>query len=66
MNITFKNDFNFTDFPLSFCNAQLSEVNEHKHLGIKFRSDLKWTFHINKIIASVSKLGDILQKLKYK
>ena len=66
MNITFKKDCNFEDFPLSFYNTQLYEVNEHKHLGIEFRSDLKWTCHINKILASVSKLGDVLQKLKYK
>ena len=26
MNITFKKDCNFTDFPLSFCNTQLSKV----------------------------------------
>ena len=38
----------------------------HKHLGVTFSSNAKWTTHIDNIVSSVSKHLNILRKLKYK
>ena len=37
----------------------------HKHLGIVFSSDCKWTKRIDKLIESASKQLNVLRKLKY-
>jgi hypothetical protein len=41
-------------------------VNTHKHLGVIFSCDCKWTKHINTIIERASKQLNILRKLKFK
>ena len=66
LNISLKTTNDFNNYPIYFCNTQLKEVTEHCHLGIELNQKLKWTGHIDKIIRSVSKLGDVLQKLKYR
>jgi hypothetical protein len=38
----------------------------HKHLGVIFSSDCKWTKHIDVLIERTSKQLNILRKLKYK
>ena len=46
-------------------NAPLSNVESHKHLGIRIASNNKWTKHIDSIIDSASKQISYLRKLKY-
>ena len=35
--------------PLTFSGSHLKSVSTHKHLGVTFSSDLKWTIHANDI-----------------
>ena len=35
--------------PLTFSGSHLKSVSTHKHLGVTFSSDLKWTIHVNDI-----------------
>jgi len=51
--------------PLKFNNVQLEEVSEHKHLGLTFSNKLSWSAHINNIISDVSKMSDVMKRLKY-
>ena len=46
-------------------NVNIPCVNEHKHLGIHFDSNLKWSLHIDNVINSVSKMVSVMQKLKF-
>ena len=50
---------------LEFNDVKLSEVDEYKHLGLTFSSNLSWTTHVNELISSVSKMSDVLKRLKY-
>ena len=54
------------NYPLLFRNIPLEEVQTHKHLVLEMTSNLKWTNHVASIIKGVSKLRDVMQKLKYK
>jgi hypothetical protein len=38
----------------------------HKHLGVIFSIDFKWTKHIDVLIEKTSKQLNILRKLKYR
>ena len=51
-------DLRFNDQPIPM-------VENHKHLGVTFSSDCKWTAHIDNICRSASKQIYILRKLKY-
>ena len=51
--------------PLSFQNHQLDNVEQHKHLGIILRSDLRWKDHIDLIIVRASKQLNIMKSLQY-
>ena len=66
MNITLKRNTNFDNYPIYFDNQQIETVNVHRHLGLEVSSDLKWTNHIDNIISSVSKISDVMMKLKYR
>jgi hypothetical protein len=47
-------------------NISLSPVHMHKHLGVIFCNDCKWTNHIDVLIERTSKQLNILRKLKYR
>ena len=49
-----------------FNNISLSPVHMHKHLGVIFSSDCKWTKHIDVLIERTSKQLNIFRKLKYR
>jgi len=66
MSLTFKKNIDFSKHPIKFCNTELEEVTTHRHLGLEINCKLKWSNHIDRITQSVSKLGDVLQKLKYR
>ena len=50
----------------NFDQTTIDPVHTHKHLGIVFSSDCKWTKHIYKLIESDSKQLNVLIKLKYR
>ena len=50
----------------TFDNSVITPVTTHKHLGIFFSDNGKWTAHIDAITAKVSKQIAVLRKLKYK
>lgn len=66
MTITLKTNNTSDNHPIMFGNDQLTEVSQHRHLGVELDSKLKWTGHVSNVIKSVSKIGDILFKLKYR
>jgi hypothetical protein len=43
-----------------------ADVELHKHLGVIFSNDCKWTKHIDKLIEKSSKQINVLRKLKFK
>jgi hypothetical protein len=49
-----------------FSDISLSPVHMHKHLGVIFSIDCKWTKHIDVLIEKASKQFNILRKLKYR
>ena len=53
-NLTFK-----------FGQTNILSVDFHKHLGIVFSSDGKWTRHIDYILSKASKQVGVLRKLKF-
>jgi hypothetical protein len=46
--------------------ASLRDVELHKHLGVIFRNDCKWTKCIDTLIEKSSKQLHVLRKLKFK
>ena len=66
MNISLKKNVSYNNYPIYFNGVPLTEVRNHRHLGIEFSSDLKWTTHINNIIQSVAKMSDVIRKFKYR
>ena len=53
-------------FNFDFEGASLRDVELHKHLGVIFSNDCKWTKHIDKLIEKSSKQLNVLRKLKFK
>ena len=51
---------------IHFSNNLLEFVDSHKHLGITFSANCKWTVHITVIIASASRQLNMLRKLKFR
>jgi hypothetical protein len=49
-----------------FNNTLIQTVNTHKHLGVIFSCDCKWTKHINTIIERASKQLNTWRKFKFK
>ena len=52
--------------PLVFQGHQLTDVQQHKHLGIVIKSDLKWSAHINQIVLKATKQLNIMKALQYR
>ena len=53
-------------FNFDFKGASLRDVELHKHLGVIFRNDCKWTKYIDTLIEKSSKQLHALRKLKFK
>jgi hypothetical protein len=53
-------------FNFDFEGASLRDVELHKHLGVIFSNNCKWTKHIDKLIEKSSKQINVLRKLKFK
>jgi hypothetical protein len=47
-------------------NHPITEVNEHKHLGVTLTSNLTWTIHIDNIVTKASTVLSMLRPLKMK
>lgn len=54
------------DLVFTFSDSVIEPVNSHRHLGLVFSSDCKWTKHIDTLIDRTSKQLNILRKLKFK
>ena len=54
------------DFEIMFNNTPIKPTESHKHLGLTFSSDAKWSLHIDNIRNSAVKRINFLKKLKYK
>ena len=50
---------------LIFQGHTLHEVNSHRHLGLTFRNDLRWSDHIASIVLKTGKLLNIMKSLQY-
>ncbi len=53
-------------FLFNFADQDISSVQRHKHLGVLFSSDGKWTKHIDTLVERASKELNVLRKLKFK
>ena len=61
--------FSNTEIPelnFTFNGRTIPITNSHKHLGVTFSSDAKWSIHIENILSSIYKHLNVLRKLKYK
>jgi hypothetical protein len=54
------------ELSFDFDGIVLNSVNKHKHLGIIFSSECKWTKHIDSLIQRTSKQLNVLRKLKFR
>ena len=50
---------------LIFDSVYIDYVDQHKHLGVTHTDNGKWQNHIDKILASGSKVIGVMRKLKY-
>lgn len=50
-------------FNFDFEGASLRDIESHKHLGVIFSNDCKWTKHIDKLIEKSSKQLNVLRNL---
>ena len=53
------------NFHINFGNTPINPTEVHKHLGITFSSNGKWSVHIDNICKSAFKEINIIKKLKY-
>ena len=63
MMFTFRRDI--MPMNLVFDDQDIQLVENHKHLGITFSADCRWSVHIDNICNSASKQIFVLRKLKY-
>ncbi len=56
---------NDTQLKLMYEDIEIKNVSTHKHLGVIFSSDGKWSYHIDSIIKTTSKMICSMRKLKY-
>ena len=54
-----------SDLDLRFGNKRLNSTQCHKHLGVTFNSEGKWSDHVNNICTSALTQVNVLRKLKY-
>ena len=52
-------------FQINFNNTLIKPSSTHKHLGITFSSNVKWSDHIDNICKSALKEINVVKKLKY-
>lgn len=64
LNVSNRKNVNFDNHPIMFDDVKCEPVKQQKHLGVIFDDKLKWTFHVDDIVKSVAKMGDVLLKLK--
>ena len=55
-----------SNFSFDFDGTTLEPVHTHKHLGVIFSSDCKWSKHVDKLIEKTSKQLNVLRKLKFR
>ena len=65
MTITLK-DRRLQQPDLYMNDTRITEVDNHKHLGIIFSNDLSWDHHVQHIVAKAGERVDILSRLMYK
>ena len=53
------------DNNLEFDSEKLAHVDQHKHLGVTFQANGKWSTHIDNIIHTAGKQLNVLRKVKY-
>ena len=53
------------DFEIRFSDTHISSVSNHKHLGLTFSSNAKWSDHIDNICKSALGKLNFLKKFKY-
>ena len=53
------------DLHITFGTTQLKFSSSHRHLGVVFSSDGKWSQHIDSIYVSCMKKVNMLRKLKF-
>ena len=63
--ILFSLKHNDTQLKLMYEGVQIKDVQTHKHIGLTFPSDGKWSCHIHNIIKTTSKMICSMRKLKY-
>jgi len=49
---------------ITFQNCELEFVDSHKHLGLNFSCDAKWSDHIDKIVTVAQKKVGSIEKVK--
>ena len=54
------------ELSFDFDSIVLNSVNKHKHLGMIFSSDCKWTTHIDSLIQRTSKQLNVFRKHKFR
>jgi len=65
MNISFKQRNQQVPLPdIKFNEVTLTDVEEHKHLGITFSHNLSWTTHITEISQSAGRILNIMAYLR--
>ena len=52
--------------PLTFGNSNLTNVKQHKHLGVILQDNFKWDSHVKAIITKVNMLISCLSSFKYR
>ena len=55
---------NVASIPVCYNSTPLTDVNQHKHLGVTFNNKLTWNDHIRALLSRVSKLKDVMYYLK--
>ncbi len=66
-SLIISNKANIDRHPVIYLNNMVvTEVKEHKHLGIVFQRNLKWNSQINEMYVKSMKRLDILQAFKFK
>lgn len=63
--ILFSLKHNSDNLDLYFYKSKIALVNNHKHLGVTFQGNGKWSCQIERIVHKTSKMINSLRKLKY-
>jgi hypothetical protein len=66
MGLSLKRGNFLNNISLDFNNVRLTNVENHKHLGLTLSRKLDWSSHVHSLLENVSKMSDVLKLLKYK